>query len=98
MTRFRSKIIWYWDYIDCNMRVVLVFRNYDKPWKITLYFGTPECIELSSLGEVIFNNKFSYESKICNSSYWNQTLNRYFPKSRYNKSGELYVYDTKDSL
>lgn len=98
MTRFRNKILWYWDKIDCNMFVVLVFRSYDDPWVITLHFGTEKCITLSSLGEVVFDTKFSYESIKCNSQSWYEILHRYFPKNKYVKSGELYVYDTPDSL
>ena len=96
MTRFRNKIIWFWDFIDCEMKVVLVHRVYDEPWKVMLRFGTPDSISLSTLGEVVFNGE--YESKVCTYSSWFQIISRYFPKTRYNKSGELYVYDTKDSL
>lgn len=98
MTRFRSKILWYWDKNDFNMFVVLVFRSYNNPWDITLYFGTEKCIILSSLGEVVFDKKLSYESKKCNSQSWHEILYRYFPKDKYVKSGELYVYDIPNSL
>lgn len=98
MTRFRNKIMWFWDSTDCTMRTVLVHRTYSNPWIVKLYFGTPECIQVNSLGEIIWNDKYCFESKVSNGASWNQLINRYFSKLKYNKCGEYYSYDTPDKL